>query len=217
MAYVIYFDSNNVQYRLPVNPEEVNTEHGQETKEYDILKIGKVSVPANEELTKYSFDFELPSKPYSYVVTKGGFRTPETYLDVFKKHSQNKKPIRFVANNGLTTISVLVTIISLKQVEKAGEEGDYYCSISLKEYKPYSIKTAVNTTNTSVVNNVLARVSTPPTPNNNIHVVQSGDTLWALAKRYLGNGSRYIEIASLNNIKNASLIYPGQKITISKG
>jgi len=217
MAYVIYFDSDNVQYRLPVNPDEVSIEHGQEAKEYDILKLGKVSVPGNEELTKYSFDFELPSKPYSYVLTQNGFSPPETYLDIFKKHSKTKKPIRFVANNGLTSISVLVTIISLKQVEKAGEEGDYYCSISLKEYKPYSIKTAVTTTNTAVVNNVLARASVPPVPASNIHVVQTGDTLWALAKKYLGNGNRYTEIASLNNIKNASLISVGQKITIPKG
>ena len=216
MAYVIYFDSDGIQYRLPVNPEEVNIEHGQEFKEYDILKLGKISVPSNEDLTKISFDFELPGKEYSYVVTKGGFEPPVTYLNLFKKHRQSKKPIRFVANNGTTTISELVTVSSLKQVEKAGEEGDYYCSITLKQYKAYGIKTAVNTSNTGVINNTLARSAAPPVPANSIHIVQSGDTLWAIAKKYLGSGSRYTEIAAFNGISTPSLIYPGQKISIPK-
>lgn len=214
MAYVIYFDSDNVQYRLPVNPEEISMESGQEIHEYDILKLGKVTVPGNEELAVYSFDFELPGKPYNYVETRGGFVLPEVYFKLFKKHRENKKPIRFISNNGSVTVSELVTVESFRQVEKAGEDGDYYCSISLKQYKPYGIRTAVNTPDSGVIYNTLPRASTPPKPTNNVHVVQSGDTLWALAKKYLGDGSKYTELASINGISNPSLIHIGQKITI---
>lgn len=41
------------------------------------------------------------------------------------------------------------------------------------------------------------------------HTVVRGDTLWAIASRYLGNPQRYPEIASLNGVKNPNLIYPG--------
>jgi len=44
--------------------------------------------------------------------------------------------------------------------------------------------------------------------------VVKGDTLWHIAKKYLGNGARYPEIAKLNNIKNPNLIYPGQVFKI---
>lgn len=33
-----------------------------------------------------------------------------------------------------------------------------------------------------------------------IHNVSHSDTLWAIAKKYLGNGSRYKEIVSLNGL-----------------
>ncbi|MDE5590875.1 MAG: LysM peptidoglycan-binding domain-containing protein [Acetatifactor sp.] len=48
------------------------------------------------------------------------------------------------------------------------------------------------------------------------YVVKRGDTLWAIASRYLGSGTKYPQIAQENNIPNPSLIYPGQvfKITV---
>lgn len=48
------------------------------------------------------------------------------------------------------------------------------------------------------------------------YVIQKGDTLWAIATRYLGTGNRYPEIFEANRevIKDPDLIYPGQKIRI---
>ena len=39
------------------------------------------------------------------------------------------------------------------------------------------------------------------------------NTLWAIAKKYLGNGSRYKEIVSLNGLKS-NVIYSGMKLKI---
>jgi nucleoid-associated protein YgaU len=46
--------------------------------------------------------------------------------------------------------------------------------------------------------------------------IQSGDTLSAIAKKYYGNASDYPRIFEANRevIKDADLIYPGQKIRI---
>ncbi|MES9833360.1 MAG: peptidoglycan-binding protein LysM [Candidatus Thiodiazotropha sp. LLP2] len=48
------------------------------------------------------------------------------------------------------------------------------------------------------------------------YTIESGDTLSAIAKRFLGNGSDYPKIFEANRevIKDANLIYPGQKIRI---
>ena len=46
-----------------------------------------------------------------------------------------------------------------------------------------------------------------------IHTVVKGDTLWDIAKKYLGDGSRYPEIKTLNNLKS-NVIYSGWKLKI---
>jgi nucleoid-associated protein YgaU len=48
------------------------------------------------------------------------------------------------------------------------------------------------------------------------YTIESGDTLSAIAKRFLGNASDYPKIFEANRevIKDPNLIYPGQKIRI---
>lgn len=46
-----------------------------------------------------------------------------------------------------------------------------------------------------------------------VYTVVKGDTLWKLSKKYLGKGSRYTEIAELNDLKNNTII-SGQELKI---
>ena len=48
-------------------------------------------------------------------------------------------------------------------------------------------------------------------PEYRIHVVVNGDSLWKLAKKYLGSGIKYPEIKKLNGLKSNN-IKPGQKL-----
>ena len=48
----------------------------------------------------------------------------------------------------------------------------------------------------------------------NYYTVQRGDTLWGIAKKFYGNGSKYPEIAKANNISNPDIIHTGQVILI---
>ena len=45
------------------------------------------------------------------------------------------------------------------------------------------------------------------------YVVQPGDTLWCLAKKF---NTTVDDIVELNDIENPDLIYPGQKLLILK-
>jgi nucleoid-associated protein YgaU len=53
-----------------------------------------------------------------------------------------------------------------------------------------------------------------PEPAARTHTVVSGDTLWAIAERFYGDGSKYQLIADASGISNPDLIYPGQVLTI---
>lgn len=47
------------------------------------------------------------------------------------------------------------------------------------------------------------------------YTVKKGDTLWAIAQRYLGSGAKYIEIKALNGL-SSDTIYPNQTLKIPK-
>jgi len=48
------------------------------------------------------------------------------------------------------------------------------------------------------------------------HTVEKGDTLWAVAEKTMGNGSKYTEIFEANRpmLSHPDKIYPGQMLRI---
>jgi nucleoid-associated protein YgaU len=54
----------------------------------------------------------------------------------------------------------------------------------------------------------------PPPPVARTYTVVSGDTLWAIAERFYGDGSKYQVIADASGISNPDLIHPGDELTI---
>lgn len=51
------------------------------------------------------------------------------------------------------------------------------------------------------------------------YTIEKGDSLWKIAEKAYGNGAKYTAIFEANRevIKDADLIFPGQKIRIPKG
>lgn len=54
----------------------------------------------------------------------------------------------------------------------------------------------------------------PPAPAAQTYTVEPGDTLWAIAERFYGDGNRYQEIANASGIDNPDAINVGQVLTI---
>lgn len=54
----------------------------------------------------------------------------------------------------------------------------------------------------------------PAAPAARTYTVVSGDTLFAIAERFYGDGNKYPEIAKASGIANPDLIHPGQELTI---
>ena len=63
-----------------------------------------------------------------------------------------------------------------------------------------------------------ALVAPEPVAEPEYYVIQSGDTLWGIASKFLGNGSKYPEIFEANRevIEDPDKIFVGQKIRIPK-
>ena len=221
--YAIFFDKDDITYRLPVNPEQIEESSTQAIEKFEILKLGQIAVPTHMELKEYSFECELPHRPLHYVETSGGFKDADFYLNLFRTWREKKEPVRFIASNGISDdIDTLVLIEELTVIERAGEEGDKYVSLQLLEYRDFGKRPSAVVITPTPAGTVIAVVKkeepAPPVnpKSNGTHVVQPGDTLWAIAKKYYGDGNQYPKIYNANKdkIKNPNLIYPGQKLVI---
>ncbi|WP_320967730.1 LysM peptidoglycan-binding domain-containing protein [Hungatella hathewayi] len=216
MSYSVYFKYGSRRYKLPVNPEEIKRSRELNIEIYQVLEEGQVSIPSYCALEEYSFEAEFPSQDVNYM-EPGTEAEADYYEKMFRKAQKNKKPVRFIASNDISDdISVKVLVKSVEVVEKAGEEGDKYISLTLMEYKEAGKRyVAVQTPDATVKQEETPLAENPAVTANKTHTVQSGDTLWGIAKKYYGNGSQYPKIMSANpDIKNPNLIYPGQVFTI---
>ena len=105
--------------------------------------------------------------------------------------------------------------------DDAGEGFDVKVKINLKQYRAYGTKTVTVQPAKTSGGTATATVKAAPRPTTTApkaatYTVKSGDCLWNIAKKQLGNGADYTKIYNLNKdkIKNPNLIYPGQVLTL---
>ncbi len=97
-------------------------------------------------------------------------------------------------------------------IKVAGKGSTVYGWVNASDIKgAASASTATKTTATTST----ARPATSA-PKAKTYTVKKGDSLWAITKKYTGNGARYKELynANTSKIKNPNLIYTGQVLTL---
>ncbi|AJA42537.1 LysM and cell-wall binding domain-containing protein (endogenous virus) [Clostridium phage phiCT453A] len=219
MNYKMYLGINNGEegFMLPVLPEKIEFEEDGDNKTFDIINLGEINTINKPKLTKISFESFFPKYKQPYVSSEQLFE-PSFYINKIREWREKKHKIRFIFVGSPLEVNDLFTIENFKISENGGEVGDIYYSIDLKRYKSYGAKKVVivKPKNNNTTKNVAKVNKKPPRPVEKpkvkTHTVVRGDTLWHIAKRYLGNGARWKEIYNLNKdkIKNPNLIYPGQ-------
>ena len=226
MAYKFYMD----KVLLPVSPSKMTTKISNKNKTITLINDGEVSILKMQGLTEISFDLLLPNVEYPFADYKNGkFKDAKYFLDKFEKLKLNKTSFQFIVSRELPkgkdlfSTNITVSLEDYSIIEDAKEGFDVTASIKLKQYKLFSTKvvqlqTTIAASSSSGVIFIPAKEETPPKVNTSTippYTVKSGDCLWNICKRYLGDGSKYWSIAELNNIKNPHLIYAGQVIRFS--
>ena len=226
MAYKFYMD----KVLLPVSPSKMTTKISNKNKTITLINDGEVSILKMQGLTEISFDLLLPNVEYPFADYKNGkFKDAKYFLDKFEKLKLNKTSFQFIVSRELPkgkdlfSTNITVSLEDYSIIEDAKEGFDVTASIKLKQYKLFSTKvvqlqTTIAASSSSVVIFIPAKEETPPKVNTSTippYTVKSGDCLWNICKRFLGDGSKYSQIAKLNNISNPNIIYSGQVIRFS--
>lgn len=127
-----------------------------------------------------------------------------------------------LGNDG-TANSTLVTLEDYSIKEAAALGNDIEVEIKLKMYKemklevlPVQEKASASKAGSSkkTTKKSEPKRTTKKQTEETTYTVQSGDTLWAIAKRFYGEGDKYIYLANLNGISNPSTIRVGQVLKI---
>lgn len=208
--------------QLPLNPPELPLKYAGDNESYNILEYGEVIIPNDRPLTTLSFSSHFPKNYFpSCSVNQDQLFEPNFYKDRLVKWKENKEVVRFVLAGLGNRINLLCVIDDLEIGEGQGDVGDLYYSISLVEYREVKSKNVTLIQPSSTEEVKIQKEVTQTRPNTfktpKLYSVKSGDTLWAIAKRQLGDGSKYNQIASLNNIKNPNLISVGQELKLPEG
>lgn len=225
--------------QLPVNPEDINISGAANNNTSDTVGQGEINDLGFAKLKELTISSFFP-KNYNgelYINTGGSFQDPDYYIKFFEDIKKAREPFRLIITD--ININMLVSIENFDYTYQYGTDDVDY-SLELKEYKEHNIRvlkvannttTVVNTvSNNSNTNSNVQKVASASATNTNsnrpieksvpkTYTVQNGDTLWKIAQKYLGNGSRWNEIYTYNNNKsiiggNPNLIRAGQVLAI---
>jgi hypothetical protein len=199
--------------RFPMLPERISVQSGAIFQSYTILAVGDIKVPAGEELTGFAWEGTLPgearrNEPY---VTE--WRSPHEIQSLWSVYRQKKKKLRLMVTETPINHDVYIQRYS---VDYSGGYGDYDYSISFVWAKDLKVR-VVSQPSTGGAKPEPEEPARPTPPPAKTYTVVRGDTLWGIAQKLLGSGSRYTEIHAVNRDvigSNPNLIYPGQVLTI---
>lgn len=206
------FRQGSTNLKLPVNPTDISIGNSAKNDSFRVEGLGEVTIIQSPDPITLDFDFELPAIYYS-ACSYYPIDTPKNYYDTLDS-MKKKGPVQVIITE--KNFSLLMSIEDLSYTESGGDIGTYNVKIKLKEYiETKARQVSISYKKVYFPPSKPARPSSP-TPKNRTHTVVSGDTLWGIAVKYLGNGSRYPEIHKLNSdkISNPNLIYPGQVLQI---
>jgi len=223
MAYKMYLAG----VLMPITPSKVTVKINNQNKTMTLINGEEINILKAAGLSDVSFELLLPQ--VSYPFTNGGALSANYYLSLFETLKTSKKPFQWILNRtkpsgGLFFFTnMTVGLENYEITDDAGKGFDIGVKIELKQYRAYGTKTVTikaadsssgTTTPTATIQ--AAPRSTASAPSASTYTVKSGDCLWNIAKKLLGDGSRYTEIYNLNKdkIKNPNLIYSGQVLTL---
>ena len=196
-------EAAGVEVVLPVTPGGYAWEHGIHLETVNIDALGDLVLPGHKALDQRTVECFFPAHAYP-------FNEPETVLDPFwyverfQRWADGRQPVRYIVTG--TPLNASVYIQSIKYAEQDGT-NDVYAVLTLREHMAPEVlreSGGAGTARSAAAQGAVAGT----------YVVQAGDTLSAIARKFYGDAAKCWGLAEANGIANADLIHPGQVLQL---
>lgn len=219
--------SSGKTFTFPSNPESIRGTMGVRYQSFEIISRGTVKVPKGTDVSEIKWDgefFGLPKKNERIVLTPY-YSEPKTCISQLREWQERGTVLNLIVTD--TWINLDVTISSFT-TEVYGAYGNVKYSISFTQVKDLKIYTTDDLKIASFDKKVVPRNDNTGSGGDSVYMVVSGDTLWGIAARKLGSGTKWekiyvansdiIESVAQSRRKSSSdhghWIYPGTMLTI---
>ena len=191
----LYLDTKTIEF--PVLPETIKIESEGNNETVDVIGIGEVNRINKKKLRSVTIESIFPMNDAPYVTSISPLEEPNKYVEAIQIHREREKVGRFSVHGSTVSFTMLVSIEDFSYEERAGEVGDIYYSLKLKEWKDYSAKRMV--INSSTKKATATQATRPVTKQQSkTHTVVSGESLWSICKKEYGDGSKYPQLYTKN-------------------
>lgn len=211
---------------LPVPPEKIDYSVKNQNKTFTLVNGEERNQIRPQGLRTVTFErVLLPSKAYHFCHTNadGTVYSAVALMKLFQELKDTLKCCTLTINSSTDGLcndgfasSGVYTLETYKAYREAGLNDDMEATLTFKEYIEYGTKIVEITEKDGkkVKDKENKRSKTKEQTSESTYTVKKGDTLWAISKKFYGDGAYYPYLAYLNNIKNANVIYEGQVLKI---
>jgi LysM repeat protein len=203
---------------LPVTPSKLQIRTKNQNKTINLINEGEVNLLKSPGLREITFEAMIPQVKYPFAYYSLGFLNAAFFLQHFEKLKADKKPFQFIVirilPHGIPTFTtnIKVGFEDYTVLEDAKNGQDLLVNIKLKEYKNFGTKIFDYDPETKTATIKITR-PTDNKPSIKTYIAKAGDTLWSVAKQFLGDGGKYLDLMKLNKL-NSNTLEPGQIIKV---
>lgn len=212
--YLTAPDGSRIHF--PVNPQKVTCKTGNRMLAFDVIALGEIPLPRGRAALKFAFEGFFPGETRKNASWLKSWTSPKELTDILSTWRNESVKLRLLVTETPINHDVYFDGEGSFEHEWYGGHGDCQYSLRFVEARELIIQPEVTPSAPAAA--ITPQQTRPAPPAKKTYTVKSGDTLWAIAKRTLGDGSRWKEIYNNNTGvigKDPNLIRPGQVLRIA--
>lgn len=210
MAYEVYIDD----MLLPIPPQKIPIKYPGQNETATLINGEEINITRPPGLAEISIDVVIPQMDYPCASWDGSVEDAEEFISRLQDLKESGDTFGFIVIRDSFDTNMDVTLEDYNVSDDVKEGLDLVVSLTMKEARHYGTKIM----NFAIVPEQPIPAAASPEPERpaaqpqvKTYTVKSGDCLWNIAKKQLGDGNRWKEIHNLNldKISNPNLIHAG--------